>query len=282
VAPKRHERLHAGLNLVLPVKAGGNMARSRLLSTEVAQEIKNLIISKQLKEGDKLPNELELSENLGVSRITIREAIKQLSSLGALEIRRGVGTFVSDNPGLSSDPLGLDFLEDETLLEKVHQVRLLLEPQVCALAALQATDGDIAEIERLLEQMHSAPEDAAGGAGSKELAAKRYADAEIAFHLSICACCRNDVLERIMFIIMETYIKRYWDIELTPKNEYQKRTHQIIVDAIKERDPEKARQAATRHLEFAETIIDLIRNLKREAKADSRFTPFKAGNNFPS
>lgn len=236
------------------------MSKSRLLSNEVAQEIKNLIISKQLKEGEKLPNELELSENLGVSRITIREAIKLLSSLGAVEIRRGVGTFVTNKPGLSSDPLGLDFLEDETLLEKIHQVRMMFEPTVCALAAQHATDDDIKEIQHLLDTMHKLPLEAARNKANKEIIAKKYVDAEIAFHHSICSCAKNDVLERIMFIIMEAYIRRYWDIELTPNNEYQRRSHQAIVDAIRTRDPEAARQACIAHLEFAETLIDIIQN----------------------
>ncbi len=83
------------------------------LSDEVANRIKELILKKKLRPGNKLPNEMQLAELFGVSRPTIREAVKSLVSQNIIMILRGKGTFVSETPGIASDPLGLDFLIDD-------------------------------------------------------------------------------------------------------------------------------------------------------------------------
>jgi DNA-binding FadR family transcriptional regulator len=234
------------------------MFKSRLLSEEVAQEIKGLIISKKLVEGTKLPNEAELSENLGVSRITIREAIKLLSSSGTVEIRRGIGTFVTNKPGLSNDPLGLAFLEKEGQLKKIHQTRMAIEPRAAAWAAQCAADKDIQIIEANLHLLNTVFGELNQGKITRAIAIKKYVDAEIAFHLSIYACLKNDVLNRILYIILEAYMLRYMDIELVPDNDMQRKTHQTILNAIKAHAPSAAEEAVIKHLEFGETLIDII------------------------
>ncbi len=87
-----------------------------ILSQKVAEDIRQMILDKDLKPGDKLPNEIELTATINVSRSTIREAIKILVSTNVLEVKRGRGTFVTDNPGVSKDPLGVEFMEEENLL----------------------------------------------------------------------------------------------------------------------------------------------------------------------
>ncbi len=82
-----------------------------LLSAEIVNEIEALIHNQKLQVGDQLHTEIALSEQLGVSRTTIREAVKTLSAKGVVEIRRGVGTFVCQMPGVVSDSLGLTFLK---------------------------------------------------------------------------------------------------------------------------------------------------------------------------
>src|SRR4030042_4252993 len=97
------------------------------LSHKVVSQIKHLIQSEKLKSGDKLPNEVELAKLFGVSRPTIREAVKTLASKNIIEIIRGKGTFVTQNPGISSDPLGLAFIDDKNLLFSLIEVRLIIE-----------------------------------------------------------------------------------------------------------------------------------------------------------
>ena len=130
------------------------------LAGRVAEQIGALISSNDIKRGEKLPNEFELAEALHVGRGTNREAVKLLVSGNVLEIRRGKGTYVSEQPGVPDDPYGLRFYEDkQKLMEDLNQIRYMIEPQIAALAAKNADAADIAEmkalsgeIDRLIEQ----------------------------------------------------------------------------------------------------------------------------------
>lgn len=87
------------------------MYQKKLLSEKIANNITELISKGYYKPGDKMPNEIQLSEELSISRATLREAIKSLESRNILEVRRGIGTFVAEAPGLSLDPLGSEFID---------------------------------------------------------------------------------------------------------------------------------------------------------------------------
>ncbi|MHB8072475.1 FadR/GntR family transcriptional regulator [Desulfosporosinus fructosivorans] len=229
------------------------MRNNKLLSVQIANNLRGLIISRQLNEGDKLPTETELSETLEVSRITIREAVKHLCSEGALEIRRGIGTFVCNNPGLSNDPLGLDYLRNEDLPEKIYQVRFIMEPQIAKLAAKCANDEDIAEIEKSFNKFKFIANDYMEGKLTRKEASIRYVDNEIAFHMSICASAKNDVLDRIMFIILEAYMEKYYSsIDFIGDTPDWYKSHNEIIEAIKSRDPDCAETAVKNHLEFGQ------------------------------
>ena len=107
------------------------METGKLLTERVADEIVRNIIGKELKPGDKLPNEFELAAKLGVGRSTVREAIKTLVSRSVVEIRRGAGTFVSARSGVSEDPLGLQFLDDKVrVATDLLELRFVVEPQI--------------------------------------------------------------------------------------------------------------------------------------------------------
>jgi len=122
------------------------------LSLEVANREKELIRKEKLKPGDKLPNEMQLAKLFGVSRPTVREAVKSLVSQNIIEIQRGKGTFVSETPGIASDPLGLEFVVGEDLHLSLIEVRLLIEPGVARLAAERGTPADIDRIGKYLQE----------------------------------------------------------------------------------------------------------------------------------
>jgi len=120
------------------------------LAEQVAEQILNDIVEKGLEIGAKIPNEFELAEEIGVGRGTIREAVKILVSREILTIRRGAGTFVSERQGLLDDPLGLSLLKDKTNLAlDLLSVRLMLEPEIAALAAVNARPEQLKELEEL-------------------------------------------------------------------------------------------------------------------------------------
>lgn len=109
--------------------------QTKTLAEQVADGIMNLIQETPYKAGDKLPTEKELCERTGAGRNTVREALKILASRNVLEIRQGAGTFVSEKQGIPDDPLGFSMVNDHVKLTKdLLQVRIMLEPQIAALA----------------------------------------------------------------------------------------------------------------------------------------------------
>ena len=111
------------------------------------EQIIRYLMEEGLGDGERLPNERELAERLGVGRSTLREALQRLTTRNVLEVRRGVGTFVSYKHGVADDPLGFTLIRDkERLARDLLEFRILIEPRAAALAALHATDADIAEL----------------------------------------------------------------------------------------------------------------------------------------
>ena len=118
--------------------------QTKTLAEQVADGIMNLIQETPYKAGDKLPTEKELCESTGAGRNTVREALKILASRNVLEIRQGAGTFVSEKQGIPDDPLGFSMVNDHVKLTKdLLQVRIMLEPQIAALAAQCAKEHEI-------------------------------------------------------------------------------------------------------------------------------------------
>ena len=131
--------------------------QTKTLAEQVADGIMNLIQETPYKAGDKLPTEKELCESTGAGRNTVREALKILASRNVLEIRQGAGTFVSEKQGIPDDPLGFSMVNDHVKLTKdLLQVRIMLEPQIAALAAQCAKEHEIKELEEILEEMEAA------------------------------------------------------------------------------------------------------------------------------
>ena len=94
-----------------------------MLPMATAQKVKTMIIQKEMKPGDRLPTETELAARFGVSRSTLREAMKFLRAENVVVIRQGSGTFVSAGTGIGEDPLGLHFTNQEKLLENPELVK---------------------------------------------------------------------------------------------------------------------------------------------------------------
>jgi GntR family transcriptional regulator, transcriptional repressor for pyruvate dehydrogenase complex len=124
------------------------------------QRIRELIVSGRLEPGQRLPSEPKLAAELGLSRSSLREAIRSLAQARVLDVRRGDGTYVSS---LEPDHLlgdlnfALDLMQDTTLLE-AFEVRRLLEPAATGLAARRITDDQLAELRESLDAMRKAQE----------------------------------------------------------------------------------------------------------------------------
>ena len=166
-------------------------AQAKTLAEQVADGIMNLIQETPYKAGDKLPTEKELCESTGAGRNTVREALKILASRNVLEIRQGAGTFVSEKQGIPDDPLGFSMVNDHVKLTRdLLQVRIMLEPQIAALAAQCAKEHEIKELEEILEEMEAAMK-------------KRedYSELDTKFHTKIAQCTHNIVMENLLPVI---------------------------------------------------------------------------------
>ena len=131
------------------------------LSQQVAAQLRDLIFEEhRFQPGDRIPDERSLARELGVSRTSLREAIKTLVANGVLVIRRGVGTFVSETPGRQPDPFGFAYAEDKRkLLLDWYQVRLILESEAMEMVAKNATDQELEDLVALEESQHTAVEE---------------------------------------------------------------------------------------------------------------------------
>ena len=214
---------------------------SRPLAEQVAQKIKDYILEEKLKAGDKLPTETALAKEMGVARSTVREAIKRLESQNILTVRHGAGSFVTDQPGLADDPLGLDFIEDKERL-----------------AAHHATPEQIAEMEQLYDQMEY-----------HILHGQDYLEEDMKFHRAIAQASGNLVAPQLTPIITAS-VEVFTEGTHRALLQETLNTHKAVLEAIKSGDSPWARDAMTLHITYNR---DLYRKMRRQRSGEPPLTP---------
>lgn len=227
----------------------------KLLGTQVKDELMNYIVAKEINVGDKLPNEYELGEKFGVGRSTIREAVKALVSKGVLEVRRGAGTYVVNTYSAEEDPLGLAKYEDKYKLAiELLEVRLMIEPEIAALAALYSSDEEKKHIKDLcmeVEELYRSGEN--------------HLKKDIEFHGYIAKCSGNRVVETLVPII-NTAVITFGNLTHRKLMEETISTHKLIADSIIAGDPVGSRCAMIMHLTYNRECLLNIRkaHLKKD------------------
>lgn len=200
-------------------------------------ELLRLIRERGYSAGEKLPNEYELSAQLGVSRNTIREAVRVLASRNILDIRQGAGTFISQKKGVADDPLGFSLMEDRRkLVEDLIQIRCIIEPQIAALAAQNGTTEDILILGDLCDQLET-------------LIRKRrdFMEKDVEFHTQLAICSRNMVMSNLIPVICEG-ITVFATTVVEPEFDQTVKSHREIFEAVRERRAADAQQAMLFHL----------------------------------
>ena len=225
--------------------------KSRNLYEDVVKQIKVAILSGRYTGGLPLPSETQLAEQFGVSRPVVREALRYLQSSGFVEIRRGTkgGAYIQDNPRHT-------FLQDISDLilyrhfkvDHLAQARLLLEPEVCRLAALNATPKDIKEMKDLVRCY--------GTISNPDEKDKMYA----MFHRLVGRCCGNPLYALLLESIMDFTEGFIRTIKPVSKFIHRDDDHDDIIDALETHDPEKAAEVATRH---ATHILEEMEKLEK-------------------
>ncbi len=217
------------------------------LAEQIADQIANLIAENTFQKGERLPNEFQLARAVGVGRGTIREAIKILVSRNIVEIRRGLGTFVSEKTGLTDDPLGLNFVEDKSRLAlDLMEVRTMIEPDIAALAAMRASKEDVKKI----RQSCLAVEE-------KIRQNQDFVTEDIAFHETIARSSKNQVVPNVIPVIHSAIREQ---IKATNANLTEKTiaTHRAITTAIAEKNPHAAKEAMLEHMRYNQEHIEKL------------------------
>ncbi|WP_031069787.1 FadR/GntR family transcriptional regulator [Streptomyces sp. NRRL WC-3742] len=210
------------------------------VTDEAIEKIKAMIVSGELRPGARLPKEADLAERLGLSRNSLREAVKALSLIRVLDVRQGDGTYVTSlEPEVLLDALGfvVDFHQDDTVLQFL-EVRRILEPAAAAMAARIMPEEEIAALGEVLEGL-------AEDASLEELIAN-----DLEFHRRIAAGSGNTVLcSLIDGLSGPTMRARIWR-GLTEEGavEGTRSQHRAILDAIAGRRPDLAHAWATVHV----------------------------------
>ena len=212
--------------------------KPRKLPEQIADKLREMIIQESMKTGSKLPAEAELMARFGVSRSTVREAVRILQTEHIVDIRQGQGTFLCAMPGLASDPLGLRFADQEELIAQLLETRLLVEPGVAALAAQRRQEKDLVQMKLLLDRMDNA-----------YLHGENYTPYDAQFHSVIADCTGNDVMKRLLPTIHES-IRAGYQHTRRVEGSYQRASqcHLEMYRAIAEHDSDRARLAAQRHM----------------------------------
>lgn len=217
---------------------------SRRLYQQVAERIKLQIYSGAMAEGDRLPAEKELAQQLGVSRPTVREALIALEIAGLVEIRTGSGSYIRESNKVISPTLDLG----PSPIELLH-ARLLIEGEVAAEAAVRATEQDLAAIESTVDEMRRIME-----AGGHPHAADQ------SFHVLVATASRNRVLADLVSNLWQGMFSPifYKLSERTGLLANQGRAyaeHQAILAALQTHDPIGARAAMRCHLQSVEKVL---------------------------
>ena len=210
------------------------------VTEDAINRIKEMIVSGELRPGDRLPKEADLAERLGLSRNSLREAVSALSLMNILNVRRGDGTYVTSlEPQLLLETLSfvVDFHRDDTVLH-FFEVRRILEPAAASMAAQHMSADDTTELAGILDAIDA-------DADLEALVAN-----DLRFHRRIAEGAGNPVLTSLLDTLSApTTRARVWR-GLTQKGavERTRQQHVAIYEAIAARQPDVARAWATVHI----------------------------------
>ncbi len=221
--------------------------KPKKISDEIVEQIKSLILKGNLKPGENLPPERTLAKSLNVSRVSLREALNALQGMGLLEIQQGNRTCVRPITTRSiHDPLVSFTKRSPSNIMKVFEIRKYLELGSAALAAERATNEEIDHLERLLKEME------------EDLRRNRLgAKADHEFHTALAEATHNEAYIHIMktiYDLLQEELRIAWGGVFRKKDSRKKlfQQHKNILEAVKQRDPKKGREASLAHLRYVE------------------------------
>ena len=215
------------------------------VTTKLVASFKELIQSGKLFPGCKLPSERELARRFGVSRPSLRQALKVLQIMGVLHQRVGDGTYLSANAStLLGEPIEFLVLLDGISHLELFEARMIVEPELAARASERATAEDITSFRRILKDMQASMGDR-----------KRATECDVEFHDAIFRAAGNRVCRQMFGTIHRAVLNSILRVSVRADLEQVFRAHTAIYEAIAGRDPEQARQSMIRHLVEARALF---------------------------
>ncbi len=208
-----------------------------------------------LRPGDQIPTEPEISEALNVSRSSVREAIRVLEILNMIEVRHGVGTFVKNiHPTFLVDPNHFGYSADPEHLLDLLELRKIIETGSAALAAQRATSEELRELARDVDALETAVEEG------------RRPDEDLGFHLNIAKATHNQSI-----VDVSNWITAFYLLDSGLPTEKDIDDHRRIYHAIRDQDVAAVREAMRTHLDEIEARL-------RQQQADAGFPEENSAN----
>jgi GntR family transcriptional repressor for pyruvate dehydrogenase complex len=224
----------------------------KTVADQVIDQIKALLLGGDLRPGSRLPPERQLAEMLGVSRPSLREALRALEYAGVLETRVGEGVFVSDGSGMLPSNIQMSHLLRQYALEEMIEVRKVLETAGIRRAVARASEEDIAAVEKAHED-------------SRALLANRegFAASDYAFHQAIVDASGNSIFAAMLQTMRRMMSEFNMELLATVKGRKAViRHHGAILDALSRRDAAQAAELLEKHLD------NVVRSMRARASGN--------------
>ena len=227
----------------------GEKLERKKLHEFIVEQVQALIVSGELMEGDSLPPESSLANQFGVSRTVVREALQVLHERGLVEVRQGQGVFVT-RPTIDVVASALRLVADVAgaSMFDVAEVRELLETEACALAAERATGKNLQRLEECLRRMEENADDA-----------ERFLSADVGFHRELVRATGNLVLEMVTAPVYGLMREQRGSIfHVKGSSERAIEHHREVLEALRSRDPDRAREAMLGHIDQVRDEIERL------------------------
>lgn len=216
------------------------------VSTYVQNLVMDYLLEGKLKPGDKLPTENEFAMQLGVGRNSIREAMKMLSSLGIIEVKRGMGTYIAETISESVfNPLIIQLAFSQKTPHELIELRIFFDTAIAELALEKMQDSDIAVLEAINENMYSEMQKSSPSEGV-------LGKLDLEFHSELIRLTRNNLIIKIGEAIYTLFFSSINDsIRYAGRLEkgHGYHNHIKVIDALKHRNQEEVRKAVKESLE---------------------------------
>ena len=220
----------------------------------IIDQFTKMIKEGKLKVNDKIPSERHLSEQFGVGRSTVREALKSMTSMGLLEARPGDGTFIRkvDSDSIKQQ-LQWSFYLDSSPINELFELRMLMELKMVQNAANNRQEEHIREMEHYIDLMRSSPDTVENKKN------------DLMFHMTIAKSSGNKLMFNLLDLIRLSLEEWFENVLTDPINVTNSiEEHLLILEAIKEKNPMKAMYHMQDHLEAGEKrLIEKLSSYKK-------------------